>query len=270
MIERLHAVMETLSLSEADAVLESHLERAAKEERGYAEFLCDLLETEAQARRDRQFEMRLKMARLPYRKTLEGFDFAFQPSVDERQIRELQSLRFVREASNVIFLGPPGVGKTHLAVGLAWGALKAGHSVYFITANDLVLDLGDARREGRLSKRLTVYLRPKVLVIDEMGYLPLDELGATLLFQLISARYERGSVLLTSNKSYGDWGGVFGDPVLAAAILDRLLHHSTTLNIRGESYRLKERKKAGLPTSAPPARSAEDPSPEEVPLQPNR
>jgi DNA replication protein DnaC len=246
MMERLHAVLETLSLSEADALVESHLERASKEERGYAEFLCDLLEAEAQARRDRQFEMRLKTARLPYRKTLEGFDFAFQPSVDERQIRELQSLRFVHEASNVIFLGPPGVGKTHLTVSLAWIALKAGHSAYFITANDLILDLGDARREGRLSKRLAVYLRPKILVIDEMGYLPLDEWGATLLFQLISARYERGSILLTSNKSYGDWGSIFGDPILATAILDRLLHHSTTVNIRGESYRLKERKKAGL------------------------
>lgn len=245
-IERLHAAMEALSLLEADAVVESHLERAVKEERSYAAFLCDLLETEVQTRRDRQFEMRLKLARLPYRKGLEQFDFAFQPSIEERQIRELQSLRFVSEPSNVVFLGPPGVGKTHLAVGLVLTALQAGQSAYFITANDLVLDLGEARREGNLSKRLSVYLRPKVLVIDEMGYLPLDELGATLLFQLISARYERGSILLTSNKSYGDWGSIFGDPVLAAAILDRLLHHSTTINIRGESYRLKERKKAGL------------------------
>ena len=245
-IERLHTAMEALSLLEADAVVESHLERAVKEERSYAEFLCDLLEAEIQTRRDRQLEMRLKMAHLPYRKALELFDFAFQPSIEERQIRELQTLRFVHEASNVIFLGPPGVGKTHLAVGLVLEALQAGQSAYFITAHDLVMDLGEAKREGRLSKRLSIYLRPKVLVIDEMGYLPLDEIGATLLFQLISARYERGSIVLTSNKSYGEWGSIFGDPVLAAAILDRLLHHSTTINIRGESYRLKERKKAGL------------------------
>jgi len=245
-IERLHAAMEALSLLEADAVVEGHLERAVKEEQSYTEFLCELLEAEARARRNRQFEMRLKMAHLPYRKALDQFDFAFQPSIDERAIKELQTLRFVHEASNVVFLGPPRVGKTHLAVGLVLTALQAGQRAYFIAAKGLVMDLGEAKREGRLSKRLSVYLRPKVLVIDEMGYLPLDEIGATLLFQLISARYERGSIVLTSNKSYGDWGSIFGDPVLAAAILDRLLHHSTTINIRGESYRLKERKKAGL------------------------
>lgn len=245
-LDRLGEAMELLSLSEASAVVESHLERASKEERTYAEFLCDLLEAEVQARADRNLQTRMKLARLPFSRTLDGFDFAFQPSIDERAIRELQTLRFAHEASNVIFLGPPGVGKTHLALALAIEAMKGGFGAYFITAQELVSDLGLASREGRFAKRLQIYLRPKVLVIDEMGYLPLDALGATVLFQLISARYERGSILLTSNKSYGDWGGVFGDPVLAAAILDRLLHHSTTINIRGESYRLKERKKAGL------------------------
>ena len=142
----------------------------------------------------------------------------------------------------------PGVGKTHLAVALAEAAIRAGQAAYFMTAHDLVDDLGRAYREGRLERRLKVYLAPKVLVIDEMGYLPLDELGATIFFQLVSARYERGSIILTSNKSYGDWGGIFGDAIIATAILDRLLHHSTTINIRGESYRLKDRRRAGLLT----------------------
>jgi DNA replication protein DnaC len=138
------------------------------------------------------------------------------------------------------------VGKTHLAVALAEAAIQAGQAAYFMTAHDLVTDLGCAYREGRLDRRMRVYLAPKVLVIDEMGYLPLDDLGATIFFQLVSARYERGSIILTSNKSYGDWGTIFGDPIIATAILDRLLHHSMTINIRGESYRLKERRRAGL------------------------
>src|SRR5579875_1087379 len=140
----------------------------------------------------------------------------------------------------------PGVGKTHLSVALAEAAIQAGFGAYFMTAHDLVQDLGRAYREGRLDRRMRIYLAPKVLIIDEMGYLPLDDLGATIFFQLVSARYERGSIILTSNKSYGDWGSIFGDPIIATAILDRLLHHSTTINIRGESYRLKDRRKAGL------------------------
>jgi IstB-like ATP binding protein len=146
----------------------------------------------------------------------------------------------------VIFLGPPGVGKTHLSVALAEEAIRSGLGAYFITAHDLAADLGRAHREGRLDRRMRMYLAPKVLVIDEVGYLPLDDLGATIFFQLVSARYERGSIVLTSNKSYGEWGSIFGDSIIATAILDRLLHHSTTINIRGESYRLKDRRKAGL------------------------
>jgi DNA replication protein DnaC len=158
----------------------------------------------------------------------------------------LRTLRFVHEASNVILLGPPGLGKTHLAVALAETAIQSGNGAYFMTAHDLVTDLGRAYREGRLDRCMRVYLAPKVLIIDEMGYLPLDDLGAAIFFQLVSARYKRSSVILASNKSFGESGSIFGDPIIATAILDRLLQHSTTTNISGKSYRLKERRKASL------------------------
>jgi len=245
-VERLQTMLNGLGLKAVEERLEGLLEQASKKEPSYADFLDGLLSCEVDARRIRYLRARLQLAHLPFVKTFDQFDFAFQPSIDERQVQELRSLRFIHEASNVVFLGPPGVGKTHLSVALAEAAIQAGFGAYFITAHDLVTDLGRAYREGRLDRRMRVYLAPKVLIIDEMGYLPLDDLGATIFFQLVSARYERGSIILTSNKSYGDWGSIFGDPIIATAILDRLLHHSTTINIRGESYRLKDRRKAGL------------------------
>jgi DNA replication protein DnaC len=262
-IEQLQETLSGLGLAAIEARLEGLLEQAAKKEPSYGDFLLEVLTTESDARRQRYLKTRLQLAHLPYLKTFDQFDFSFQPSIDERQIRELRTLRFVHEASNVILLGPPGVGKTHLGVALAEASIRAGQAAYFMTAHDLVDDLGRAYREGRLDRRMKVYLAPKVLIIDEMGYLPLDELGATIFFQLVSARYERGSIILTSNKSYGDWGGIFGDPIIATAILDRLLHHSTTINIRGESYRLKDRRRAGLltkPEDQPPATALAPPA----------
>jgi len=264
-IERLQGTLNGLGLKAIEARLEGLLEQAAKAEPSYADFLDQLFACEVEARRTRYLRARLQLAHLPFLKTFEQFDFSFQPSIDERQVRELRTLRFIHEASNVILLGPPGVGKTHLSVALAEAAIQAGFGAYFMTAHDLVNDLGRAYREGRLDRRMRVYLAPKVLIIDEMGYLPLDELGATIFFQLVSARYERGSIILTSNKSDGDWGSIFGDPIIATAILDRLLHHSTTINIRGESYRLKDRRRAGLlprpeDQQQPPAQTLEIPA----------
>ena len=175
-IDRLQTALETLGLKAVEARLENLLEQASKKEPSYADFLDELLNCEVEARRTRYMRAKLQLAHLPFVKTFEQFDFSFQPSIDERQIRELRSLRFIHEASNVIFLGPPGVGKTHLSVALAEAAIRSGLGAYFITAHDLAADLGRAYREGRLDRRMRVYLAPKVLVIDEVGYLPLDDL----------------------------------------------------------------------------------------------
>jgi DNA replication protein DnaC len=176
-IEQLQEILTGLGLTALEARLEGLLEQAAKKEPSYGDFLLEVLTTESDARRQRYLKTRLQLAHLPYLKTFDQFDFSFQPSIDERQIRELRTLRFVHEASNVILLGPPGVGKTHLAVALAEAAIRAGQAAYFMTAHDLVDDLGRAYREGRLDRRMKVYLAPKVLIIDEMGYLPLDALA---------------------------------------------------------------------------------------------
>ena len=253
-LEQARHYLEQLGLAQAAAVLDSRLEAAAQREAPYAELLADLLGAEAAARRARYLTTRTRLAHLPFQRTLAQFDFAFQPSVDERQVRELATMAFVADAANVLLLGPPGVGKTHLAVALGLQAIEQGHGVYFARAHDLMEDLRRAQAEHRLDRRLRVYLAPKVLIIDEFGVWPYDRSAATALFTLISARYERGSVILTANKGFAEWGEVLGDSVVATAILDRLLHHSHVLNIRGESYRLREKKRAGLFASAPATR----------------
>jgi DNA replication protein DnaC len=238
--------LEHLGLVEAATVLESRLDAAAQKQLPYADFLADLLASETTVRRERYLRARTRLAHLPFQRTLDQFDFRFQPSIDQRQVKELATLTFVSEAANTLFLGPPGVGKTHLAVALGLRAIEHGFGVYFVRAQDLFEDLRRAQAEHRLDRRMRVYLAPKLLIIDEFGVWPYDRLAATAFFSLVSARYERGSIRLTSNKGFGEWGEVLGDPVIATAILDRLLHHSHVLNIRGESYRLREKKQAGL------------------------
>jgi DNA replication protein DnaC len=248
-----------------DAQLDSLCEQAAQREMDYKSFLAEALRVEWQGRFQRGIETRLKQSRFPWVKTLEMFDFDFQPSLDKRQVRELSGLSFVDRADNVVMLGPPGVGKTHLAVALGVKAVEAGYSVLFHTLDSLMTRLNRAQHENRLEATLKQLTYPKLLILDELGYLPLTHNEASLFFQLVVRRYERGSLIVTSNKSFMDWGEVFNDPVLATAILDRLLHHSTTLNIKGESYRLKEKRRAGLLGRAKPTAEAptNEPSQEE-------
>jgi DNA replication protein DnaC len=189
--------------------------------------------------------MGIQIAHFPTVKTLEDFDFKFQPSVDQKLVRELAVGRYIAQAENVLVFGPPGVGKTHLAIALGRAAVEAGYSTLFTSATALLATLSKAETEGQLAERLGFYAKPKLLVVDELGYLPFEKRSAHLFFQLVARRYEKGSMLITTNQMGTQWGGVFGDEVLAAAILDRLLHHSFTLTVQGESYRLKQKRKAG-------------------------
>jgi DNA replication protein DnaC len=246
--ERLHSNLQYLKLNTIEELLDNYLEIAARDSKTTMEVLDYLFEQEKKHREATAFERRMKSAAFPVKKTLEEFDFEFQSSIDKKVIEDLETLRFVHNAENVVLLGPPGVGKSHLAIALGVKVAEAGVSVYFTNSGNLIERLKIANREGTLEKKLKGLMKFKVLIIDEMGYLPFDEEGAHCLFQLISRRYEKSSTIFTSNKSYGEWGEIFKDHIIAAAVLDRILHHCTTINIKGESYRLKERKKQGIKT----------------------
>jgi DNA replication protein DnaC len=245
-LERLQEQMQSLKLVRAAAELPTLLQEASKREISYADFLQELVDRELVAKQERHTQMKTVMARFPFHKTLESFDFKFQPSIDVKVIKELTTGRFIANSDNVLLLGPPGVGKTHLAVGIGLKACALGHRTVFTTAAGLIGSLVRAHQENRIEEKIKLLVQPKLPIIDEIGYLPIERLGANLFFQLVSRRYEKGSILLTSNQSLAGWGQVFGDQIIATAILDRLLHHSTIVNIKGESYRLKEKRKAGL------------------------
>jgi DNA replication protein DnaC len=205
-----------------------------------SEAIEQLLGAQITLRNNRRLQAAMRSSRLPVVKTLEDFDFSFQPSIKREQIDSLHELGFLERKENVVLLGPPGVGKTHLTISLAIAAAQAGRRVYYGTLVDLISSLEEAKAAGRLTHRLKILTHPSLLVVDEIGYLPISPTGATLFFQLINRRYEHASTVLTSNKGFEDWGGILGDEVMAAALIDRLLHHCHIVNIRGNSYRMRK------------------------------
>ena len=229
-----------LKMPRALEMLDATLRRIEQGQIDGIEALDELLLEELSLRENRRIKAALRMARLPVIKTLAGFDFSFQPSLDRNRIMALAGLDFIPRAEVVHLLGPPGTSKSHLATALAVEAVRAGKLVYFIPLADLVAQLAKAEREGTLRERIRFLCRASLLVVDEIGYLPVTPGGGNLFFQLVNARYEKGAMILTSNRGFAEWGDIFGSPVVATALLDRLLHHAVVIQIEGSSYRMRE------------------------------
>lgn len=244
----------SLRLNAARAILDHQLSTARERESSHLEFLERLLADELTARQEISIAVRTKLAHFPVLKTLDSFEFDAQPSLERRVVNELQTVAFVERAENIVLLGPPGVGKTHLAIGLGMRALQAGHRVYFLTAQDLLDQIRMAQIDGIPGHKQRHLNNVPLLIIDELGYVEFDKAAATWFFQLLCQRYERRSTIVTSNKPFVDWGSILADTTLAGALLDRFLHHSHVLSLKGESYRLRSKTRGGTTTESKPAR----------------
>ena len=237
-LDRIESNLTRLRLPRIREILEQVLKVAEKQDKSHLSFLDELLEEEVAHKEQRRIETALKISGLPFIKSIDEFDFTFQPKLDRQKVMSLFDLTFVQQKGNVIFLGPPGVGKTHLAVSLAIKACQSGMSIYFTNMEDLIKKLKKDHETGRPGKGRSYY-KSSLVVIDEVGYTPINREECNLFFRFIAIRYEKASTVITSNKGFSDWTELFHDPIIVSAILDRLLHHSVVINIKGNSYRLK-------------------------------